>query len=361
MYEPSAPPPCPTTLIAIVAIPARASEDATAHGAPFLESVKPWPKIATGQPAAGVGPGRHEQRELDGARALRRGLPGPRPDRRNDLRGGLVVRRCVRPEGDRAHRAGEERQDGGRQEGRGERGRSGLPGPLDRRDRRQGEDRPLSAGTERKVGRRRLALPDLPPDLLRDRVDALRREQACAGYLPRVCAGEDRRTEREQQLRPIRLVRCRPACEQVAPEGRAVEPLPVGAADAACDDQQIPRVSLELLIALDVQRVRGRLPDDLVDPDSPAARADEEHGLARHGRDIDRPRERDRDPRLDVEAVERVEHVDVGAVGRPHRAIGLRKVHAEAGHLRVVRGREEVARERLAGLDGGERGSRNDE
>jgi hypothetical protein len=56
VYVPSAPPPCPTTLIAIVAIPARASEDATAHGAPFLESVKPCPKVATGQPAAGVVP-----------------------------------------------------------------------------------------------------------------------------------------------------------------------------------------------------------------------------------------------------------------------------------------------------------------
>ena len=56
VYDPSAPPPCPTTLIAIVAIPACASEDATAHGAPFLESVKPWPKIATGQPVAGFAP-----------------------------------------------------------------------------------------------------------------------------------------------------------------------------------------------------------------------------------------------------------------------------------------------------------------
>jgi hypothetical protein len=50
---PSAPPPWPTTLIAIVARPACASDDATTHGAPSFESVKPWPKITVGQPPAG--------------------------------------------------------------------------------------------------------------------------------------------------------------------------------------------------------------------------------------------------------------------------------------------------------------------
>src|SRR6266850_1895093 len=47
---PSAPPPWPTTLIAIVAIPWDASTDATTHGAPYMLSVKPCPKIATGLP-----------------------------------------------------------------------------------------------------------------------------------------------------------------------------------------------------------------------------------------------------------------------------------------------------------------------
>ena len=45
---PSAPPPCPTTLMAIVASPFAASVPATAIGAPCLLSVKPWPKITTG-------------------------------------------------------------------------------------------------------------------------------------------------------------------------------------------------------------------------------------------------------------------------------------------------------------------------
>src|SRR5919201_1759514 len=56
VYVPSGPKPWPTTLIAIVAIPARPSDEATAQGAPFFESVKPWPKIATGQPPAGLTP-----------------------------------------------------------------------------------------------------------------------------------------------------------------------------------------------------------------------------------------------------------------------------------------------------------------
>jgi hypothetical protein len=43
-------------LIAIVASPAFAKDDATTHGAPSFESVNPWPKITTGQPPAGAAP-----------------------------------------------------------------------------------------------------------------------------------------------------------------------------------------------------------------------------------------------------------------------------------------------------------------
>ena len=53
---PSGPPPWPTTLIAIVAMPLCAIVEATVIGKPCFESVKPWPKIATGQPPAGSGP-----------------------------------------------------------------------------------------------------------------------------------------------------------------------------------------------------------------------------------------------------------------------------------------------------------------
>jgi hypothetical protein len=53
---PNAPPPWPTTLIAIVAMPAAAMDDATTRGLLFLLSPKPWPKMATGQPPAGAVP-----------------------------------------------------------------------------------------------------------------------------------------------------------------------------------------------------------------------------------------------------------------------------------------------------------------
>src|SRR5919204_5803881 len=42
--------------MAIVAMPARPSDEATIQGAPFFESVNPCPKIATGQPPAGLRP-----------------------------------------------------------------------------------------------------------------------------------------------------------------------------------------------------------------------------------------------------------------------------------------------------------------
>jgi hypothetical protein len=62
----------------------------------------------------------------------------------------------------------------------------------------------------------------------------------------------------------------------VAREPRRSEPHAVGAANPARDHEQVGRRLLELLVALDVQRVHRRFPDDLVDADQPAGRADEE-------------------------------------------------------------------------------------
>ena len=53
---PSAPPPWPTTWMAMVAMPCAAKLAATVHGAPYMLSPKPWPKMATGQPPAGLVP-----------------------------------------------------------------------------------------------------------------------------------------------------------------------------------------------------------------------------------------------------------------------------------------------------------------
>src|SRR5262249_47396242 len=68
------------------------------------------------------------------------------------------------------------------------------------------------------------------------------------------------------------------------------------------------------------------------------------------GCEVDRSAEGHCDPRLDVEAVEAVEHVDVLAVGHEGRAIRLRKVDAQAGGLRRVRDRQQVGRKRLERL-----------
>src|SRR5262249_11248657 len=53
---PSGPPPLPTALIAISASPLRAITGAGNTGSSF-DAGRPWPKIATGQPPEGCGPG----------------------------------------------------------------------------------------------------------------------------------------------------------------------------------------------------------------------------------------------------------------------------------------------------------------
>src|SRR6266567_2313119 len=123
--------------------------------------------------------------------------------------------------------------------------------------------------------------------------------------------------------------------------------------DAVGDDEEIARVLVEELVGLGVQRVGRRIPHDLVDAHDVAAaaavavaHADEEHGTAAHAGDVDRPGEWDREPRLEVEAVERIDDVDVGAVRRPGGTVELREVHPEPGLVVVVEEREAVARER---------------
>jgi hypothetical protein len=142
---------------------------------------------------------------------------------------------------------------------------------------------------------------------------------------------------------------------EVLPERRRVERRAVRRVDAVRHDEQVGRALVELLVALEVERVRCLLPHDLVDADHLVARPDEEDVRARRGREVDRAGERHRDPRLDVEPVERVQDVDVGAVRRAHRAVRLDEVDAETGDLARVLDRGEVAREGLArrGREGG--------
>jgi hypothetical protein len=64
-----------------------------------------------------------------------------------------------------------------------------------------------------------------------------------------------------------------------------------------------------------VQRVRRRCPDEPVERDAPTEWIDEEDGARSDGGEVDRPTERHEDAGVDVEPVERVQDVDVLAVG----------------------------------------------
>ena len=110
---------------------------------------------------------------------------------------------------------------------------------------------------------------------------------------------------------------------------------------------------IEELVGLGVESVRHGVPNHLVDSDcGPCARpvpgiaqAHEENGAAVDGCQVNGAAERDRDARLKVEPVKRVDDVDVRTVGGPDRAVGLWQVHAEPGELAVVRLREPVGGE----------------
>ena len=164
----------------------------------------------------------------------------------------------------------------------------------------------------------------------------------------------------------IEEVRERPASHRTS---RRVE-------DAVGDDEEIARVLVEELVGLGVQRVGRRIPHHLVDAHDVAAaaavavaHADEEHGAAAHAGDVDRSGEWDREPRLEVEAVQRVDDVDVGAVRRADCTVRLGQAHAEPGLVVMVEEREAVARERPRdrrgeveqGLDRSGRGERREE
>jgi hypothetical protein len=133
-------------------------------------------------------------------------------------------------------------------------------------------------------------------------------------------------------------------------EGFALHSLAVGVAHAVGHHQEIARVLVEELVRLGVQGQGSRVPHDLVDPDGIAAvlvpDLHQKHGAARHRRHVDGARERNRQPRLQVEAVQRVDDVDVRAVRRADGAIGPGQAHTQPGFLAVVVDRERIGRER---------------
>jgi hypothetical protein len=218
----------------------------------------------------------------------------------------------------------------------------------DRRERRHGEHASLAVRPEVEAHRRGL---QLRANLLGDRIDALCREETCVGNVACIGATGQRHRQRPDQCLPVRgggpILRL--AEVEVVAEVRHRERAPVRGMHATRDDEQVCRVLRELFVALHVQGVVRRLPLGLIDADDAVVGADEKDVLARDRRQVDRPRERDRDPRLDVEAVERVEDRDVLAIADARRAVRRRQLDAKTRHLGRIGRCVEVGRKRLAG------------
>jgi len=79
-----------------------------------------------------------------------------------------------------------------------------------------------------------------------------------------------------------------------------------------------------------------------------SAQADEKDCLAGRSRSVNRAVERDRQSRLEIEAIESVDDVEVLAVGRPRVTVRLGKVDPQPRVLTWVGHTKAVARERAA-------------
>jgi hypothetical protein len=105
-----------------------------------------------------------------------------------------------------------------------------------------------------------------------------------------------------------------------------------------------------------VQCVRQGIPHDLVDPHrlaglvflsaEGAAKTDEKHGLRRRGGDIDRAVEWDGQPSLQGESIQRVDGVEILALGDMNRTVRVGQVHTASGVVGLIRDREDVRWER---------------
>src|SRR5262245_20416664 len=126
---------------------------------------------------------------------------------------------------------------------------------------------------------------------------------------------------------------------------------------AARDNERVARVLFEKFVRLDVQRIRGDIPDRLIDADNLAAgfgrrsrvlQLDQENGVAIDRAHIDGAAERDGQSRLQVEAIQRVDDGDVVVVRGPRGTVRQWQIDSAAGALTEVGHGEPIARERTA-------------
>jgi hypothetical protein len=124
-----------------------------------------------------------------------------------------------------------------------------------------------------------------------------------------------------------------------------------GVEDAPGDDDAVSAVLIEESIDLEVERMSRDIRDDLVDTDALAATAmtptgapetHHENRVARDRAQVDLATERHRDARVQPPAVERVDNVEVVAVGGLQGAVGIRMCETPAGVVAGVLDGEDV-------------------
>src|SRR5262249_20721404 len=115
-------------------------------------------------------------------------------------------------------------------------------------------------------------------DLFQDRRGALRGEDARSYNVLRPNAGSLGRAQGVEQIRPVfcevrigRLSEIEVVAEALEGLARLDRPT-VRGTQSARDDQRVARVLFEQFVGLDVQGVRGDIPDGLIDSDDLASR-----------------------------------------------------------------------------------------
>src|SRR5215471_16809582 len=132
--------------------------------------------------------------------------------------------------------------------------------------------------------------------------------------------------------------------------------------DAFGDDQQIVRMLIEMLVRFSKKRERGRVPDNLVDPNDGGVESvaiviiivkseaggqfDQENRVAVDRGRINRTIKRNGETRLRIEPIELVQQRNVGAVRGVGRTVRQGQTHAQAGVLVMVHDSKAVAGER---------------
>src|SRR4029434_7208199 len=121
------------------------------------------------------------------------------------------------------------------------------------------------------------------------------------------------------------------------------------------DDQGVASSLLQQSVALDVERVRFGVPDDLVyahlasswiNTRKVALEGNQKDVLAVDAGWVDGRIEGNRQTCLEAESVQGIDGVQVVAIRDLYAAIGMRRVHPPSGVLSRVRDREQVARKR---------------